>query len=103
MMVECAVCGVKDARMLAVVQLRGGEEATLCGSHALMHARSKADIRTEADLREHFADRRSGTRRVSNSSAVGGDELVGVVQPGQVEIAPYRGREGLLLLRAQIL
>jgi hypothetical protein len=75
MMVECAVCGVKDARMLAVVQLRGGEEATLCGSHALMHARSKADIRTEADLREHFADRRSGTRRVSNSSAVGGDEL----------------------------
>ena len=72
MMVECAVCRVKDTRMLAVVQLRGGEEATLCGSHALMHARSKADIRTEADLRDHFADRRSGTRRVASSS---GDEL----------------------------
>ncbi|MBX3230733.1 MAG: hypothetical protein KIT84_00840 [Labilithrix sp.] len=62
-MKSCAVCGVCDERMLAIVQLRGGSEATLCGSHALMHARSKADLRTVADLRMAFGERRSSTRR----------------------------------------
>lgn len=58
--------------MLAIVQLRGGNEACLCGSHALMHARSKEDLRTEDDLRNEFADRRSGVRRAAAST---GDEL----------------------------
>lgn len=62
---SCAVCGEHDERMLAVVQLRGGDEATLCGSHALMHARSKEDLRTAADLKRAFGERRSGTRRAA--------------------------------------
>lgn len=76
-MTSCAVCGEDDKRMLAIVQLRGGSEATLCGSHALMHARSKEDIRTADDLRRAFADRRSGTRRAALSS---GDELADKLQ-----------------------
>jgi hypothetical protein len=76
-MTSCAVCGEEDKRMLAIVQLRGGEEATLCGSHALMHARSKEDIRTEDDLRNAFSNRRSGVRRAAASS---GDELADKLQ-----------------------
>lgn len=63
--------------MLAIVQLRGGSEATLCGSHALMHARSKEDLRSEDDLRNAFTDRRSGTRR---AAATSGDELADKLQ-----------------------
>lgn len=70
---SCAVCGANDERMLAVVQLRGGNEATLCGSHALMHARSKADLTSVADLEMAFGDRRSETRRAAASPF--GDEL----------------------------
>lgn len=73
----CAVCGVSDERMLAIVQLRGGTEATLCGSHALMHARSKADLRSIADLRAAFADRRERARRAPQTS---GDELADRLQ-----------------------
>ena len=62
---SCAVCGEHDERMLATVQLRGGDEATLCGSHALMHARSKEDLRSVSDLKAAFGDRRSGTRRAA--------------------------------------
>ena len=71
---SCAVCDERDERMLAIVQLRGGNEATLCGSHALMHARSKEDIRSVADLKAAFGERRSGTRR-SAPAAEHRDEL----------------------------
>jgi hypothetical protein len=76
-MTSCAVCGEDDKRMLAIVQLRGGLEACLCGSHALMHARSTDDLRTEDDLRRAFNDRRSGTRR---TAAFSGDELADKLQ-----------------------
>jgi len=67
----CGVCGTRDARLLMMVELRGGAAATLCGSHALMHSRMGATATTIAELRQAVSDRRSYERR-----AVGeGDEL----------------------------
>lgn len=54
----CCVCGVGDARALVDVVLVGGARATLCGSHALVHRRSKAQPRSESELRSLVNDRR---------------------------------------------
>jgi hypothetical protein len=67
----CCVCGTRDARLLMMVELRGGAAATLCGSHALLHSRMGAEATTVTELRESMTDRRSYERR-----AIGeGDEL----------------------------
>ena len=67
----CAVCGARDARLLVMVELRGGAAATLCGSHALMHSRASAKLETVAELRAALGDRRSSDRRAMGE----GDEL----------------------------
>lgn len=67
----CVVCGTKDARVLVMVELRSGEAATLCGSHAVMHARANGPCATVEELRALLTDRRSLERRATGE----GDEL----------------------------
>jgi len=55
---SCCVCGTSDARSLVDVVLMGGAQATLCGSHALMHRRSATQARTGVQLREILGERR---------------------------------------------
>lgn len=58
----CAICGLTDARALLAVDL-GGEQATLCGSHDLMHRRASAPAASVAELRGMFVDKRGSERR----------------------------------------
>jgi hypothetical protein len=44
--------------MLVVIRI-GAEDVTLCGSHALMHRRSRERASTEVELRTLFGDRRA--------------------------------------------
>jgi hypothetical protein len=67
----CAVCGERDARMLALVELRGGEGAILCGSHALLYGRLNAPCASVTELKAALRDRRASERRASGE----GDEL----------------------------
>jgi hypothetical protein len=67
----CVVCGVSDARLLVSVELDGGQSATLCGSHALVHSRSGAASRTVSELRHALGERRTHERRATGE----GDEL----------------------------
>ncbi len=67
---SCCVCGSRDARSLVDVVLIGGAQATLCGSHALMHRRSATQARTGVQLRELLGDRRGRRDRRTE-----GDEL----------------------------
>ncbi|MCL2447702.1 MAG: hypothetical protein FWD17_02010 [Polyangiaceae bacterium] len=67
---SCCVCGESDARALVDVNLASGASATLCGSHALMHARARATAQSEADLRNALSDRRGRRDRRRD-----GDEL----------------------------
>jgi hypothetical protein len=48
--------------MLVVVRV-GADDVTLCGSHALMHRRSRAQATSEGDLRETLGDRRARRER----------------------------------------
>jgi hypothetical protein len=64
------VCGASDARTLVDVPLAGGSIATLCGSHAVSHGRSRTLARSEAHLRELLRDRRDRSERRD-----AGDEL----------------------------
>lgn len=66
----CVVCGTRDARLLVLAELRGGEGVTLCGSHALLHARSGKASSTIEELRAAVGERRTMTRRSDS-----GDEL----------------------------
>ncbi len=63
----CVVCGEDDRRTLVDVTLAGGARATLCGSHALIHARALAQravpARNVAELRRLVADRRARRER----------------------------------------
>jgi hypothetical protein len=67
----CAVCGTRDARLLVMVELRGGAAATLCGSHALLHSRMNEPCRSVTELRALLSERRSMDRRARGE----GDEL----------------------------
>jgi hypothetical protein len=61
---SCCVCGARDARALVDVLLPGGARATLCGSHALIHRRTRLQPRSESELRALLSDRRTrGDRR----------------------------------------
>lgn len=59
----CAVCGTRDARLLVMVELRGGAGATLCGSHALLHSRMNEPCQSVSELRATLRDRRETDRR----------------------------------------
>jgi hypothetical protein len=65
------VCGVRDARALVEVVLRGGARATLCGSHALMHRRSPVQATSEAELRKLLRDRRGRRDRRESRDELG--------------------------------
>jgi hypothetical protein len=67
---SCCVCGKTDARSLVDVVLIGGAQATLCGSHELMHRRSPSQARSAAHLREMLGERRGRKDRRTE-----GDEL----------------------------
>jgi hypothetical protein len=54
----CCVCGEDDGRALVEVVLFGETTATLCGSHALMHQRSKTQAQTVEELRRALSERR---------------------------------------------
>jgi hypothetical protein len=60
---KCAVCEIRDARALVEVSLANGARATLCGSHELMHRRSKPKAKTAAELRASFGEKRGSDRR----------------------------------------
>jgi len=72
----CEVCGASDERALCEVQLSGGQRATLCGTHALMHLRLGRSAGSAAQLRSLIAERRRTERREEYdvlSAAFGGD------------------------------
>ena len=60
---KCAVCRVCDERMLVDVRLVGNIDVTLCGSHALMHRRSREQAKSVAELRSILSDRRASRER----------------------------------------
>jgi hypothetical protein len=62
---------MRDARLLVMVELRGGAAATLCGSHALLHSRLGEGATNVTELRATLRDRRATDRR----GPTGGDEL----------------------------
>jgi hypothetical protein len=68
---SCCVCGSRDARALVEVVLVGGSRATLCGSHALMHRRSREQARSVSALRELFHDRRGRHERRGEADELG--------------------------------
>ena len=59
----CCVCGASDTRALVELTLAGGTRVVLCGTHALMHRRSRARARSAEELRHFYADRRVGGDR----------------------------------------
>ena len=59
----CAVCGLDDVRGLITVSLSGGSQTTLCGSHELMFRRDGSRLRSVAELRSVFGNRRRTERR----------------------------------------
>jgi hypothetical protein len=59
----CSVCGESDARALVVVRLDGDAGTTLCGSHALIHARTGDPARTVGELRTQLSERRRRRER----------------------------------------
>ncbi|HEX8796872.1 MAG TPA: hypothetical protein VF765_38235 [Polyangiaceae bacterium] len=67
----CVVCGNRDARALVDVPLRGGAQATLCGSHALMHRRSPVQAASAAELRELLRERRGRRDRRDDRDELG--------------------------------
>jgi hypothetical protein len=68
----CCVCEANDKRKLLEVALVSGERAMLCGSHALMHRRSKMQARSVLELRELLRDKRGGSdRRGDSTDALG--------------------------------
>jgi hypothetical protein len=68
---RCCVCGVTDARALVDAPLGDGTRATLCGTHALMHGRSAAKAKSEAELYSLLRDRRSRRERRDEGDALG--------------------------------
>lgn len=60
---SCCVCGANDARSLVAVHLVNGVRSTLCGSHAVMHARTGAKATSESELRDLLQDRRARSER----------------------------------------
>lgn len=59
----CAICGLRDARALVMVDLTSGIRVTLCGSHELMHRRGGERARTVDELRAAFVEKRRNERR----------------------------------------
>jgi hypothetical protein len=73
----CVVCGLRDERALSTTALAGGERATVCGSHALIHERAKTRAHTLHELRTMAQDRRNRSRRGDGTEK--GDELAAIL------------------------
>lgn len=67
----CSVCGTSDARALVEVVLSGGTPATVCGTHAVMHARQKSPARSIEELRRGVAERRGRRERREDGDPLG--------------------------------
>jgi hypothetical protein len=65
------MCGLRDERALVEVTLQGGARATLCGTHALMHSRTRAPVRTIAELQTLLRERRGRRDRREEGDALG--------------------------------
>lgn len=87
---SCCVCGARDARSLEDVFLTGGVRATLCGSHAIMHRRARADVRTTAELRTVLRDRRDRSDRRQDGDELGAS-LAAAFSGGRREVDRRRG------------
>lgn len=71
----CAVCALDDVRALVTVSLKGGIQVTLCGTHELMFRRDGSRLKSTAELRLAFGNRRSIERRGERSPLTEADEL----------------------------
>jgi hypothetical protein len=67
----CVVCGSTDTRALCTTRLAGGEDVVVCGTHELMHRRSRSVAASVIELGEIVRDRRLRDERRSD----GQDEL----------------------------
>jgi len=59
----CVVCGSSDARTLSTTPLASGAMVTVCGSHAVAHARASRAAGTVRELRSMLCDRRESDDR----------------------------------------
>jgi len=63
MAAACVVCGSTDARALCTTRLASGEEVVVCGTHELMHRRSRSVAASTSELAEIVRDRRDVRER----------------------------------------
>jgi hypothetical protein len=59
----CVVCGHTDERALVTTRLARGEVVVVCGTHELMHRRSKRKAQSTRELKAMLRDRRDTKRR----------------------------------------
>lgn len=70
---SCIVCGSTDERGLCTTRLAGGEEVVVCGTHELMHRRSRALATSPGELRIIVSERRlRNERRHEQPDELGG-------------------------------
>src|SRR5260221_11861925 len=60
----CSVCGQTDVRALCTTRLSNGDVVVVCGTHELMHRRSRTLAATVGELTEIVRDRRARGRRI---------------------------------------
>ena len=60
---HCAVCGQTDARALCTTRLSNGDIVVVCGTHELMHRRSRRIAGNVSELTELVRDRRARDER----------------------------------------
>lgn len=68
---SCCVCGGRDARALVDVALSGGQQVTVCGSHALTFERHGGSARSVGELRAAVGERRGRRDRREEGDALG--------------------------------
>ena len=68
---RCAICGQTDARALCTTRLSSGDVVVVCGTHELMHRRSRKVAANVSELGELVRDRRSTERRHDDIDELG--------------------------------
>ncbi len=69
----CVVCGLDDARALTTARLGDGTDASVCGTHYLVHARMTTPATSVTELRSTLREKRRRTERRGQMAEV--DEL----------------------------
>ncbi len=60
---SCSVCGQTDVRALCTTRLSNGDVVVVCGTHELMHRRSRKIAANVRELDELVCDRRAHADR----------------------------------------